>query len=536
MVKLVGKRGDTLIEVMLAVGIFSMVAVAVVAVMSSGTSSAQTALETTLAREEIDAQAEALRFIQGAYITDKNTGSAGKYTELWKEITKKAIVINGAGPTGVSEDRAGEILNYAPTSCSSLYDSEGEVQKYGFIINTKKIGIFDNYEDVLRTSSLVAADTYPHLTFLDQNGSEGNLIKGGDTFYNAQGIYIIAVRDPGTVIIGGKEEKQSAYFDFYIRTCWYGTGDQVSSNISTVIRLYDPDAIKEIAPASLYTIDYNYNNQKDTITNELTKQLLSPTRTGYDFKGWECARNTTLVYDGGTPIDVNELKKCASNNIISLNPIWEEDGDWYTIHYLNGSDEYETTKFYKNSNSLNIISDQPRRPNYVFTGWVCNITNNYSSGQVISDVSEFINKCKRTVDGKDIILRASWRMPKIIIDSSGLKKYYEAYLYIKNTEETINMAISSCDKTDQNCSGKIEIDFDSGYTYYFIVHGTSIGAHPVGTVRVRIEGIGNVLFSSDKGAGGAFWNVFKIYNGSINGPSSSVKYTAFWPAFELNYW
>ena len=36
MAKHVGKRGDTLIEVMLAVGIFSMVAVAVVAVMSGG--------------------------------------------------------------------------------------------------------------------------------------------------------------------------------------------------------------------------------------------------------------------------------------------------------------------------------------------------------------------------------------------------------------------------------------------------------------------------------------------------------------------
>ena len=53
MAKHVGKRGDTLIEVMLAVGIFSMVAVAVVAVMSGGTSSAQTALETTLGKTRL---------------------------------------------------------------------------------------------------------------------------------------------------------------------------------------------------------------------------------------------------------------------------------------------------------------------------------------------------------------------------------------------------------------------------------------------------------------------------------------------------
>ena len=61
------KKGDTLIEVLLAVGIFSMIAISVVAVMSGGTSSAQTALETTLTREEIDAQAEALRYIHDSY-------------------------------------------------------------------------------------------------------------------------------------------------------------------------------------------------------------------------------------------------------------------------------------------------------------------------------------------------------------------------------------------------------------------------------------------------------------------------------------
>ena len=67
------KKGDTLIEVLLAVGIFSMIAISVVAVMSGGTSSAQTARETTLAREAIDAQAEALRFIQTAYISDRDS-------------------------------------------------------------------------------------------------------------------------------------------------------------------------------------------------------------------------------------------------------------------------------------------------------------------------------------------------------------------------------------------------------------------------------------------------------------------------------
>ena len=47
------KFGDTLIEVTLAIGIFSLIAVGVVSVVSGSTSRAQVALEQTLTREEI---------------------------------------------------------------------------------------------------------------------------------------------------------------------------------------------------------------------------------------------------------------------------------------------------------------------------------------------------------------------------------------------------------------------------------------------------------------------------------------------------
>ena len=91
------KKGDTLIEVTLAVGIFSMIAIAIVAVMSNGTAGAQTALETTLAREEIDAQAEALRFIHDAAAADKDSANSNSrddnssFYNLWnKYIVKDA--------------------------------------------------------------------------------------------------------------------------------------------------------------------------------------------------------------------------------------------------------------------------------------------------------------------------------------------------------------------------------------------------------------------------------------------------------------
>ena len=232
MIKCANKRGDTLIEVMLAVGIFSMVAVAVVAVMNGGTSEAQTSLEATLAREEIDAQAEALRFIHRAYVIDKNSGQENNLGKLWKEIIKKAITSNPVNP---------EIINYSPTSCSKLYDdavsSQGEAYQYGFLINTRQLGATNPTAatTIIGKDKLKQTVTYPRL-FNDT----GELMGQSDTA-TGEGIYIIAIKDPTSTQIG--KNKTSAYYDFYIRTCWYGTNDQTPSTISTLIRLYDPDAI-----------------------------------------------------------------------------------------------------------------------------------------------------------------------------------------------------------------------------------------------------------------------------------------------------
>ena len=64
-------------------------------------------------------------------------------------------------------------------------------------------------------------------------------------------IYIVAVKDNETTSLYNTDKLDtervkdtSAFYDFYIRTCWYGTDAEEPSTISTVIRLYDPDALK----------------------------------------------------------------------------------------------------------------------------------------------------------------------------------------------------------------------------------------------------------------------------------------------------
>ena len=264
MIKPVGKHGDTLVEVMLAVGIFSMVAVAVVSVMSGGTNSSQTALETTLTREEIDNQAEALRFIHKAYIADVKNGTNSKFGELWKNITDNAANASVTGSSSANQNVSDDITQFDPSTCDELYagGAKSISGQNGFVINPQ--AITDYVHDVggvgignvvLRTSSgkLQRASTYPHLIFGNQADVDTALIdrdatatSGNNSLYNslyrAEGIYVVAVKDQGsTAIAGNLHTSKPAYYDFYIRTCWYGTGDQSPSTISTVIRLYNPD-------------------------------------------------------------------------------------------------------------------------------------------------------------------------------------------------------------------------------------------------------------------------------------------------------
>ncbi|MBR2725518.1 hypothetical protein IKE97_02695 [Candidatus Saccharibacteria bacterium] len=256
------KKGDTLIEVTLAVGIFSMIAIAIVAVMSSGTSNAQLSLETTLAREEIDTQAEALRFIQSSYLANRDSAD-NRYTKLWKKITDPRNVLD-AKSLQTDDDAKVNIFNFTPTNCKELYNSNSTrfsniKNQKAFIINPRKFDTFtanqlDSVVSYYEGSGIFRpATTYPHLIFNTAGGNkeEGLINTFNNTTLNyAEGIYVIAVKDAGTTSIvdqsgSGTDDtkKSSAFYDFYIRTCWYGTDAEHPSTISTVMRLYDPDVV-----------------------------------------------------------------------------------------------------------------------------------------------------------------------------------------------------------------------------------------------------------------------------------------------------
>ncbi|MBR6122778.1 hypothetical protein IKQ19_04135, partial [Candidatus Saccharibacteria bacterium] len=99
---------------MFAVAIFGMAAIGTISLMNKGLASTQNTLETTMARQEIDAQAEALRFLHSAYLSEPKKADAtelsdvctnpSSYRDLWKCLVT-SYVYDSEGNTSTTSRR-----------------------------------------------------------------------------------------------------------------------------------------------------------------------------------------------------------------------------------------------------------------------------------------------------------------------------------------------------------------------------------------------------------------------------------------------
>jgi len=185
-------RGDTLIEVLFAISVFGLVVVGSVSIMNQGTAISQRALEITLVRNEIDAQAEALRFIHDSYVSAYPNVSDG-YAAEWVEIVGKSEGVTQASDLG--------------TCLLSLSSSAKP-----FAINT-------------RDASLMAVAN------LTSTVSTYSQVRYGST-PTAEGIWIEAVPSASQSNLG--------YIDFHIRACWQSIGQTMPVTLGTIVRLYEP--------------------------------------------------------------------------------------------------------------------------------------------------------------------------------------------------------------------------------------------------------------------------------------------------------
>ena len=202
------EQGDTLIEVLFAVAVFAMVAVGSLSIMNQGTATAQRSLEITLVRQQIDAQAEAIRFVHQAYVAAfQKEGAVTGIGETWTAMTSKAGSNKGAD--GASD--FGAISGSCPTAVPG--------QK-PFILNTHTAKIWTSTPSMMPPVG-VSLPPFAQVIYKD------------DAIQNAYGIWIESV--PSTSLPG-----QPGYVDFHIRACWDAAGSSAPATIATIVRLYEP--------------------------------------------------------------------------------------------------------------------------------------------------------------------------------------------------------------------------------------------------------------------------------------------------------
>jgi len=197
------QRGDTLIEVLFSFTIFSMVVVGAISIMNQGTIAAQRALETTLVRSEIDAQATTLRFLHDAYVAKFQPGAIydpNTPAGVWLTMTSAAMRASASSFGGVTT------CPDAPTN--------------SFILNTVKAQYVGTSSRLVKATSIatVSYDTANNLT-------------------DSEGIWIEAIRS-ATVLDANK--KNAGYIDFHIMACWDSPGHGAPMTLGTIVRLYEP--------------------------------------------------------------------------------------------------------------------------------------------------------------------------------------------------------------------------------------------------------------------------------------------------------
>ena len=196
------QKGDTIIEVMFAVAVFGLIAVTSLALMNQGIATSQRAVEITTVRQQIDAQAEALRFLQTAYVQEYETGTTYDLVDANSTPAEEYYRITRM-PSASASKFGSRPCNSPPTN--------------SFVINTRTARVLTDSALFTSTANRTSAQV---------------IYNASNVATASNGIWIEAVRSTATNNVG--------YIDFHIRGCWDAPGLSVPMNLGTIVRLYEP--------------------------------------------------------------------------------------------------------------------------------------------------------------------------------------------------------------------------------------------------------------------------------------------------------
>lgn len=183
------QKGETIIELVLAFAIFSLAAVGTIILINNGLATTQRNLEITVVRQQIDSQAETLRYLRA---TDNSA---------WQSITSSTVV----SPRSLAQ------------SCTDL----GSMTDAFFVRPTIAADpTATTYAKVdISASTYSMPPTYAKIDYADAASP-------------SRGIWIQATRAQATS--GGTQA-----YDFYIHACWNSNGVSTPMTLGTIVRIYE---------------------------------------------------------------------------------------------------------------------------------------------------------------------------------------------------------------------------------------------------------------------------------------------------------
>ena len=209
------KKGDTIIEVMLAITVFSLVAIGAYVIMNRSSNSLQTSLEVTLVRQQMDAQVEMLRMIY----------SQARDAEVPAAINNWQNIVTGASTLSVSVPSLPDLIE-DDTRCVSPPTSRR------FIIHPDTGVAISNANAIFKRADETTPASRDMVPYASVSVAAGN-----STIAHANGIWIQVVRG-GSSIPGQPDYPQ--YYDFHVRACWNSAGDStMPMTLGTITRIYD---------------------------------------------------------------------------------------------------------------------------------------------------------------------------------------------------------------------------------------------------------------------------------------------------------
>ncbi len=207
---LASRRGDTLIEVLFAVAVFSAIAIGAMVIMNKGINAAQTALEINLVRNQIDTQAQLLHQMNDAKLTSLGRGSS-QFAQQWNEMV--------SGSSNLLVPYAQD-YNTIQTFEDCSPDSDHFPSK-AFFIDPQ------SGEIVRGQSHFAAPGTFAQIRLSDN-----------PSIPSTSEMIWIQVVDSSSEGDGALSNTRS--YDFHIRACWDSPGSDTLMKIGTIVRMYAP--------------------------------------------------------------------------------------------------------------------------------------------------------------------------------------------------------------------------------------------------------------------------------------------------------